>query len=217
MSVVQTLPSRRSERRAGALFAAEAKRAVEQAIHKPLETDRHLVELTAKLGGDTIDHLAAHQRLANRGCLAPFWSVLEEVVDGHRKIVIGWKQSRASSDNPMPVMVGIACEGDLELILQADQALHRIRRGGVHADLTVPIHRHETEGGINGLVDDREVQPVAIGNRLPVMDTGAAEWIDPQADLRLANCVHIHHMSQLIDVGIEIIVAVGRGGAQGFL
>ena len=37
------------ERRAGALLAAEAQRAVEQAIDEPFETDRHLVELAAEL------------------------------------------------------------------------------------------------------------------------------------------------------------------------
>src|ERR1039458_3542514 len=45
----------------GALFATEAKRTVEQAINKPLEANRHLVELPAQLRGDAINHLAAHR------------------------------------------------------------------------------------------------------------------------------------------------------------
>ena len=73
------------ERRARALFAAEAKRAVEQAVHEPLEADRHLVELSAELRGDAIDHLAAHHRLADRRFPAPLRSVLEEVEDGDRQ------------------------------------------------------------------------------------------------------------------------------------
>ena len=87
----------------------------------------------------------------------------------------------------------------------------------VHANLTIPIHRHETEGGINGLVDDREVQPIALSNRLPVVDTSTTQWIDPQADLSLANGLHIQHISQLIDVGIEVIIAMGSGCTQGLL
>ena len=113
------------------------------------------------------------------------------------KVVIGRKQSRAPGDNPVPVMVGVAGKGDLEAILQVDQPLHRIGRGRVHADLAVPIDRHETEGRIDGLVDDREVQPVALGNRPPVVDPGAAERIDPQADLRAANGVHVDHIAEI--------------------
>ena len=114
-------------------------------------------------------------------------------------------------------MVGVAGEGDLESILQADQALHRIGRGRVHADLAVPIHRHETEGRIDGLVDDREVQPVALGDRPPVVDAGAAERIHAQADLRAANRVHVDHIAEIADVGIEIVVPVRRGGAKSLL
>ena len=108
------------ERRTRALFAPEGKRAVEQAIDEPLEADRHLVELAAKLRGDTVNHLAAHQGLADRRILSPLRPVLEEVENGDRKVVIGWQQSRAPGDNPVPVVVGIAGEGDVEAILQAD-------------------------------------------------------------------------------------------------
>ena len=158
LSVVQTLPSRRSKGCARALFAAEAKRAVEQAVHEPLEANRHLVELPAKLRGDAIDHLAAHHRLADRRFLAPLRPVLEEVVDGDRKVVVGRQQARASGDDAVPVVVGVAGEGDLEAILQIDQPLHRVGRGWVHANLAVPINRHEAEGRIDLLVDDGEVQ-----------------------------------------------------------
>ena len=43
------------ERRAGTLLPAKAERAVEQAIDKPFEADRHLVELAAELRRDAID------------------------------------------------------------------------------------------------------------------------------------------------------------------
>jgi hypothetical protein len=95
------------ERRARALFPAEAKRAVEQAINEPLETNRHLVELPAKFRGDAINHLAAHHRLADRRFLAPLRSVLKKVENGDRKVMIGRQQSRAPGDNPVPVMVGV--------------------------------------------------------------------------------------------------------------
>ena len=181
LSVVQTLPSQTQERRARALLAAEAERAVEQAVHEPLEADRHFVERPAELRGDAIDHLAADHRLADRRAVAPLRPVLEEVVDGDREVVIGRQKPRAAGDDSVPVVVGVAGEGDIEAILQADQSLHRVGRGGIHADLAVPIDRHESESRIDRVVDDREVQPVALGDRPPVVDPGAAERIDTEA------------------------------------
>jgi hypothetical protein len=131
--------------------------------------------------------------------------------------VIGGQQAPAPGDNPVPVVVGVAGKGDLEAILQADQPLHRIGRGWIHADLTVPIHSHKPEGRVDGLVHDREVQPVALGNRPPVVDPCAAERIDPQVDLRAANGVHVEHVGEIVNVRIEIVVPVGRGGAKSFL
>src|SRR5208282_3179549 len=78
-----------------ALFATEAERTVEEAIHEPLEAHRHLVELPAKLRGDTVNHLAAHHRFADRRFLAPLGPVLEEVENGNRKVVVGRKQPYA--------------------------------------------------------------------------------------------------------------------------
>ena len=44
LSVVHTRAVAAQERRAGALLAAEAERAVEQAVDEPLESDRHFDE-----------------------------------------------------------------------------------------------------------------------------------------------------------------------------
>ena len=52
----------------------------------------------------------------------------EEVVDGDREIVIGRQQPRAPRDDPMPIVIGIAREGDVEAVSQTDQPLHRIGR-----------------------------------------------------------------------------------------
>ena len=134
--------------------------------------------------------------------------MLEQVENGDGKVVIGRQQPRAPGDDAVPVMVGVAGEGDVESVLQADQPLHRIGRGRIHADLAVPIHGHEAEGGIDHLVDDGQVQPVALGDRPPVMDAGAAERIDAQAELRAADDVHVDHVAEVGDVGVEVIVPV---------
>ena len=43
----------------------------------------------------------------------------------------------------MPVVVSVAGKGKIKFILEADQSLHRIGRGRIHANLAVPIHRHD--------------------------------------------------------------------------
>ena len=48
LSVVQTRAVAAQERCARALLAAEAQRAVEQALDEPLEADRHLVQPAAE-------------------------------------------------------------------------------------------------------------------------------------------------------------------------
>ena len=52
---------------AGAFFAAEAQRAVEQAVDEPLEADRHLVELAAEPRRHAVDQLRADHGLADGG------------------------------------------------------------------------------------------------------------------------------------------------------
>jgi hypothetical protein len=69
-------------------------------------------------------------------------------------------------------------------LLHADQALHRVRRGGIHADLAVPVERHEAKGRIDLLADDVEVQPILLGDPRPVMHAGAAQRIDAEANRR---------------------------------
>ena len=59
------------ESRPGALLAAKAQPALDQAIDEPFKADRDLVETATQLGGDTIDHGAAHDGLADRGGWTP--------------------------------------------------------------------------------------------------------------------------------------------------
>ena len=120
-----------------------------------------------------------------------------QVVDGHREIVIRREQSRAPGDDPVPVVVGVARESDVEAILHSDQRLHRIGRGWVHADATVPIDGHEPERRIDLVVDDVEVQAVALGDRCPVVHAGAAERIDAHADARAAEHVHVDDFAKI--------------------
>ena len=80
------------------------------------------------------------------------------------KVVIGGNQTRGPPDDPVPVMIGVAGECNLEAVLKAEQPLHRVRRRRCHADLAIPIRRHKTERRVDGPVDYRQVPTVELGN-----------------------------------------------------
>ena len=50
----------------------------------------------------------------------------EQVVDSDGKIVVGRKQARAPGNDAVPVVIGVASEGDVEAILEIDQVAHGI-------------------------------------------------------------------------------------------
>ena len=127
--------------------------------------------------------------------------------------MVGRQQARVASDNPVPVMIGIASEGDVEAILEANQTLHGVGRGRVHANPAVPVNAHEAEGRIDGFVHHRQIQTIALGNRAPIMHPGATQRIHAQTDVRAANRLHVEHVAEIADVGVEIVVAVRRGDA----
>ena len=73
----------------------------------------------------------------------------EQVVDRDRQVVVGRQQAGAAGDDAVAVVVGVAGEGDVEAVLEADQPLHRVGRRRIHADPAVPVERHEAEGRID--------------------------------------------------------------------
>ena len=78
--------------------------------------------------------------------------------------MIWGNQTRGPRDDPVPFMIGVAGECNLEAVLKAEQPLHRLGRRRVHADLAIPIRRHKTERRVDGLVDYRQVPTVELGN-----------------------------------------------------
>ena len=65
------------EGRPGTLLAREAEAAVEQAIGEPFEADGNIDQPAAELRGDTIDHGAADDCLADPCHAAPAGAVRE--------------------------------------------------------------------------------------------------------------------------------------------
>ena len=117
-----------NERRTSALFTTESQRTIQQTLNEPFESDWHFIKPPAKLCGNTVNHLSCHHSFADRRPVGPFRSVLDEVQDGDRKVVIGSKQSAALGHNPVAIVVGIAGKCDIEAVFQSNESLHRVRR-----------------------------------------------------------------------------------------
>src|SRR5712691_6770461 len=113
LSVVHAVPSRRSN-------VAPALSSPQKPRDPSPRPAPNLVEPPAELRAHPIDHAAAHDGLPDPGVRAPLRPVLEEMVDGDGEIVIGRQQPRAARDDPMPIVIGIAGEGDIEAVPQAD-------------------------------------------------------------------------------------------------
>ena len=184
LSVVHTVPSRRRND-APALSSPQ-----NPSVPSRRPSTNHLkptgtsYSRRPSFAGDAIDHRAAHHGLSDARICRPPLPVLKEVLNGHREIVIGWHESHARRDNAVPIVIGVAREGDVELVLQSDQPLHGVRRRRIHPDLAVPIHRHEPECLIHDIAHDGEVEMIVLRDGRPVVNARATEWVDAQSNAR---------------------------------
>ncbi len=194
------------ERRAGAFLAAESEGTVDQSVHEPLETDRNLDEMSGQPGGDPVDHAGADEGLADRGRGGPAAAMGEQVGDRDRQVVVGVEQAGARRHDAVPVRVGVVGQRHVEGILQPQQRRHRVRRGRVHPDLSVPVDGHETEPWVDRGVDHVEVEFVTLGNGLPVDQARATERVDADPDTRAADRIEVDHGCQVLDIGRYVVV-----------
>ena len=138
-------------------------------------------------------------------------------MDTDGKIMIGRQQPRAFGDDSVAVVVRVAGKGDIEFIFEGDQRLHGIRRRRIHADPSIPVERHKRESRIDDLVDDLKIQPIALSDGLPIVNTRAAEWIDSERDARIADDFHIQNVSEVLDISRAVVVLVRCGRDPGFV
>src|SRR4029453_2459634 len=161
-----------------------------------------------------VDHRAGDHRLAHPDPAPPLAAAAEQVGDHGGQVVVGVEQPGPAGDDAVAVGVGVVGEGDVEAGAQADQPGDGVAGGRVHADLAVPVDAHEPEGRVDGLVDHLQVQPVAVGDGVPVVDRGPAQGVDPQAQPGPADGVGVDGGRQVPDVGVDVVVATHAvGGA----
>src|ERR1700720_4979972 len=119
--------------------------------------------------------------------MTPMWTVGEQILNRHRKVMVRVHQPRNRSDDSMPIRVGIVSEGYLVLIFQSDQPGHRIGAGAIHTDFAVVVHGHERKRRVNDWVDHGDVQSINGVDWLPVRPRRSAQWVDAEFELGAAN------------------------------
>ena len=128
--------------------------------------------------------------------------------------MVGRQQAHAGGDDAVAVVVGVAGKGNVVLVFQRNQRGHGVFARRVHADTAIPVQRHEAEGGVHLLAHHAEIQRIFFGNPGPVVHTCAAQRVNPHADTRAADQVHVNHIGQVGYVRGDVVMAVGGVGAQ---
>ena len=71
------------------------------------------------------------------------------------------------------------------------------------------VQRHEPPRRVDQRIDHRQVQLVTLGDGSPVVDAGPAERIGADPHPGFADDVDIDHVRQIVDIGVQIVVAPG--------
>src|SRR5262249_10646281 len=122
---------------ARAFLAPETAGAVKQARREPFEADGDFPKRATKAGNDAIDEATADESFAyDRGC-RPLRTVSKEITDSDSKVMVRVQQAGRGGDNSVTIRVGIVAEGDVEAVLEFDQAGHRKGAGAIHPDFAV--------------------------------------------------------------------------------
>src|SRR5665811_1328591 len=107
--------------------------------------------------------------------------------------------------------IGVVGEGDIEFLAQTDQPFHRIGRGAIHSDLSVPIDGHESKRRIDGVVHHGRRDLVTLADGRPIMHGSAAQRIDSDPDAACANLLHIDNIGEVDHIGHDVIVSMNAG------
>lgn len=105
----------------------------------------------------------------------------------------------------MPVRVGVVAEGHAIPVLELDEARHGMGAGAIHPDFPVVVQRHEPKRGIDPRIHHGDIQAVDFIDPFPVMDRRAAQRVHAQRQAGAADCLHVNHVAQVVDVGQDEI------------
>ena len=144
----------------------------------------------------------------------------EEVFDRNSQVVVRIHQTVGCHDS-VTVRVGVISGrnvvGSISVLIRSHciaKRSHRIGRGAIHADLSIPVQCHEGPCGVNLGVHNGQFQAVALGDRSPVVHRCSAQRIGANAHAGLANRIDIDDLVKLIDIVGEVVETVDAGVIQ---
>lgn len=139
------------ERSARALFPAETKAAVEQTVNKPFEANRHFYQLASQIIHHAVNHRGRDQRFTDSHVFAPQRTMLEQIVNGDRQIMVRVHQPCRRHD-AMTVVVRVVGEGQSNLSRSASKpAIAHLSEQSIR--IAPSLSRHKAEGLINLIVN----------------------------------------------------------------
>ena len=144
----------------------------------------------------------------------------EEVFDRNSQVVVRVHQTVGRHDSVtvrVSVISGRNIVRSVSVFVRSHritQRGHRIGRGAVHTDLSIPVQGHERPCGVNLGVHNGQLQAVALGNRSPVVHRCSAQRIGANAHAGLANRINIDDLVKLINVVGQVVEAVDTGVIQ---
>ena len=115
-------------------------------------------------------------------------------------------QAARARHDAVAVRIGVVGERDIEPVAHLDQACHRVGRGTIHPYFSVPIRGHEAEGRVDGVVDDRSLETIALDDRLPVVHGRAAQRIDADVDAGRSHQRQIDAVAEIGHIGADVVV-----------
>ena len=115
--------------------------------------------------------------------------------------MVGIHEPPTSGHDTMAVTVRIVAEGNVEVIFQLDQVCHGIRRGTVHPDFAILVHRHKRKGRINFPVHNFDGKSVFFGNGIPEVDSRTTEGVNTYFDTPIGDDIHIDDILEILNVG----------------
>ena len=144
----------------------------------------------------------------------------EEVFDGNGQVVVRIHQTIGCHDSVtvrVSVVSGRNVVGSISVLIRSHRIAkrrHRIGRGAIHTDLSIPVQGHEGPCGVNLGVHNGQFQAVALGNCAPVVHRCSAQRIGANAHTGLANRINIDDLVKLINVVGQVVEAMDAGVIQ---
>ena len=120
--------------------------------------------------------------------------------------MIGVHQAGVGGDNAMTVGVGVVAGDNIKVIFVPQHRCHCRLRRGIHSNLAIPVERHETPGGIDRGVNNRDVEAEAFFDERPIVHACTPERVGTNAHPGTFDSGHVDDVLEVVDIVAAKIV-----------